>query len=311
MLLLCARPVAAQERYAVIVSGASGGPPYAAQYDRWSGDLSRVLGEQFKFNASAITVLVDSPQPDVAATAANVRKVFTSLRDYTTREDLVLIVLVGHGTFDGIDAKFNLVGPDLESAEWAALLRPLRARLVVVNTASASFPFLERLAGPRRIIITATDSAAQRFDTIFPEYFIGALTDGASDLDKNQRISIWEAFWGASNGVRRHFQQRGLLATERALLDDTGDGIGKDITDPGEDGSYASRTYLDDGPSNAASTDEVLLRLLQRRAMLMVEVDELAIRRRFLPADEYAREFERVMIELARVSQDIRRRAGS
>lgn len=311
MLLLCARPVAAQERYAVIVSGASGGPPYAAQYDRWSGDLSRVLGEQFKFSASAITVLADSPQPDVAATAANVRKVFTSLRDYTTRDDLVLIVLVGHGTFDGIDAKFNLVGPDLESAEWAALLRPLRARLVVVNTASASFPFLERLAGPRRIVITATDSAAQRFDTIFPEYFIGALTDGASDLDKNQRISIWEAFWGASNGVRRHFQQRGLLATERALLDDTGDGTGKDITDPGEDGSYASRTYLDDGPPNAAPTDDVLLRLFQRKALLMVEVDELRIRRSFLAPAEYAREFERLMIELARVSQSIRARAAS
>ena len=311
MLLLCARPVAAQERYAVIVSGASGGPPYAAQYDRWSGDLSRVLGEQFKFSASAITVLADSPQPDVAATAANVRKVFTSLRDYTTRDDLVLIVLVGHGTFDGIDAKFNLVGPDLESAEWAALLRPLRARLVVVNTASASFPFLERLAGPRRIVITATDSAAQRFDTIFPEYFIGALTDGASDLDKNQRISIWEAFWGASNGVRRHFQQRGLLATERALLDDTGDGTGKDITDPGEDGSYASRTYLDDGPPNAAPTDEVLLRLFQRKALLMVEVDELRIRRSFLAPAEYAREFERLMIELARVSQSIRARSAS
>lgn len=311
MLLLCARPVAAQERYAVIVSGASGGPPYAAQYDRWSGDLSRVLGEQFKFSASAITVLADSPQPDVAATAANVRKVFTSLRDYTTRDDLVLIVLVGHGTFDGIDAKFNLVGPDLESAEWAALLRPLRARLVVVNTASASFPFLERLAGPRRIVITATDSAAQRFDTIFPEYFIGALTDGASDLDKNQRISIWEAFWGASNGVRRHFQQRGLLATERALLDDTGDGTGKDITDPGEDGSYASRTYLDDGPPNAAPTDDVLLRLFQRKALLMVEVDELRIRRSFLAPAEYAREFERLMIELARVSHSIRARAAS
>jgi len=270
-----------------------------------------VLGEQFKFSASAITVLADSPQPDVAATAANVRKVFTSLRDYTTRDDLVLIVLVGHGTFDGIDAKFNLVGPDLESAEWAALLRPLRARLVVVNTASASFPFLERLAGPRRIVITATDSAAQRFDTIFPEYFIGALTDGASDLDKNQRISIWEAFWGASNGVRRHFQQRGLLATERALLDDTGDGTGKDITDPGEDGSYASRTYLDDGPPNAAPTDDVLLRLFQRKALLMVEVDELRIRRSFLAPAEYAREFERLMIELARVSHSIRARAAS
>ena len=311
LLALCVGPAAAQGRYALIVSGASGGAAYAAQYERWCRDLSTVLVDRFKFDPSAVTLLLDSPQPDLAATAANVRRLFTSLRDRTTGDDLVLVILVGHGTFDGIDAKFNLVGPDLESADWAAVLRPLRGRLVVVNTSSASFPFLERLAAPRRIVITATDSAAQRFDTVFPEYFIRALTDAASDLDKNARISIWEAFWGASDGVRRHYRQRGLLPTERALLDDTADGMGKDITNPGEDGSYASRTYLDDGPSTAASTDEVLLRLLQRRAMLMGEVDELTIRRKFLPPDEYAREFERVMIELARVSQDIRRRAGS
>ena len=138
-------------------------------------------------------------------------------------------MLIGHGTFDGVDAKFNLVGPDLESADWAALLRPLPGRLVVVNTTSASFPFLERLAGPRRVVITATDSAAQRFDTVFPEYFIRALTDAAADIDKNGRISIWEAFAAASGHVRRHYQQRGQLSTERALLDDNGDGVGKEV----------------------------------------------------------------------------------
>jgi hypothetical protein len=312
VLLSCAAaPASAQGRYALIVSGASGGQEYVVQYARWSRDLSRTLVDNFKFDPAAVTVLSETGQPASAATAENVRRVLASVRQRMTREDLLLVVLMGHGTFDGVDAKFNLVGPDLESAEWAAALRPIPGRMVIVDTTSSSFPFLERLAAPRRIVISATDSAAQRFDTVFPEYFIRALGDEASDLDKNGRISVWEAFAGASSAVKRHYQQRGQLSTERALLDDNGDGAGKDVADQGADGSFASRTYLDESLPGAAPTNEVLLRLFQRRTSLTAEVDDLKIRRNFLAPDEYAKEFERLMIELARVSHDIRARTGS
>ena len=116
----------------------------------------------------------------------------------------------------------------METREWAALLKSIPGRVVVVDSTSASFPFIERLAGRKRIVITATDSAAQRFDTVFPEYFIRALTDHAADLDKDGRVSVWEAFIAASAGVRRYYEQRGQLATERALLDDNGDGQGRE-----------------------------------------------------------------------------------
>ena len=228
-----------------------------------------------------------------------------------TRDDVLLIVLIGHGTFDGTDAKFNLVGRDLESAEWSELLRALPGRLIFVNTASASFPFLERLAAPRRIVVTATDSPAQRFDTVFPEYFIRSLSDTAADIDKNGRISVWEAFAAASASVGRHYQQRGQLSTERALLDDNGDGVGNEPATPAADGSYASRTYLDESLPGAAPTDETLLKLLQRKTVLEAEADDLKIRKAFLSAAEYAKEFERIMIELAQVSHDIRARTKS
>ena len=91
----------------------------------------------------------------------------------------------------------------------------LPGRVVVVNTSSASFPFIERLAGPRRVVITATDTVAQRFDTVFAEYFIKAFQADAADIDKNSRISIWEAFAAAAGEVRRYYQRRGQLATER------------------------------------------------------------------------------------------------
>ena len=302
---------AAEQRFALVVSGASGGREYVAQYDRWTSDLSKSLVDNLKFDPALVTVLSDTTQPSSASTADNVRRVIGSIASRMTREDVLLIVLIGHGTFDGIDAKFNLVGRDLESAEWSALLRPLPGRLVVVNTASASFPFLERLAAPRRIIVTATDSPAQRFDTVFPEYFIRALADTAADLDKNERISVWEAFAAASAGVRRYYQQRGQLSTERALIDDNGDGVGNESSSPANDGSYASRTYLDESLPGAAPTDEVLLKLLQRKTTLEAEVDDLKIRKTFLSVTEYAKEFERIMIELAQVSHDIRARTKS
>jgi hypothetical protein len=308
---LLADGAAAEERYVLIVSGASGGGEYATTFAAWTRELADTVTHRFNLDASRVTVLSEEGQGASAATAENVRRAVASIQGRMTKEDVLLVVLIGHGTFDGVDAKFNLVGPDLEAAEWAGLIDALPGRIVVANTSAASFPFLERMEGPRRVIITATDSAAQRFQTVFPQYFIKAFGDEAADLDKNGRVSIWEAFAAASIGVQRHYQERGQLATERALLNDTGDGIGVEASKPGENGSLASRIYLDAPAPGAAQTDEVLLKLLQQKAILEAEVEDLKIRRTFLPPDEYAAEFERLMIELARVSRDVRSRVKS
>jgi hypothetical protein len=286
---------AAEQRFALIVCGAAGGTEYATRYDRWGADLSKTLTENLRFDPAFVTVLSDTTSTNRASTAENVRRAVESVGSRMTRDDVF----------------FNLVGPDLESAEWSALFRPLPGRVVIVNTSSASFPFLERLSAPRRIVITATDSPAQRYDTIFAEYFIRALADPAADLDKNERISIWEAFAAASVSVRRHYQQRGQLSTEHALLDDNGDGVGNEVTTPGDDGSLAARTYLDETLPGSLPTDEVLLKLLQRKSTLEAELEDLKIRRQFLTRPEYAKEFERLMIELAQVSHDIRQRTKS
>jgi len=310
-LLFDASSALAGQRFALIVAGAAGGREYVEQYDRWGSDLSTSLIQNLKFDSTLVTVLTDTTRSASASTAENVRGAVGSIAARMTRDDVLLIVLIGHGTFDGTDAKFNLVGRDLESAEWSELLRAVPGRLVFVNTASASFPFLERLAAPRRIVVTATDSPAQRFDTVFPEYFIRSLSDTAADIDKNGRISVWEAFAAASASVGRHYQQRGQLSTERALLDDNGDGVGNEPATPADDGSYASRTYLDESLPGAAPTDEVLLKLLQRKTMLEAEAEDLKIRKAFLSTAEYAKEFERIMVELAQVSHDIRARTKS
>lgn len=301
----------AQQRHALIVSGATGGQEYVQQYETWTTALASTLVESLHFDSGLVSVLSETKDPARTATADNIRRAFGTLRQKLAADDTLLVVLIGHGTFDGIDAKFNLVGRDLESAEWAALLRGLPGRVVFVNTSSASFPFIERFSAPRRIVISATDSAAQRFDTVFPEYFVAAWRDEAADIDKNGRVSVWEAFAWTAGGVRRHYQQRGQLATERSLLDDNGDGIGREAAAQGEDGSLSSRTYLDSPLAGAPPTDEVLVDLLQRQASLTAEAEELQIKKAFMSADEYAREFERVMIALARVGREIRGRNKS
>jgi hypothetical protein len=301
----------AGERYALIVSGASGGPEYAEQYARWTHDLSAILVDRMRIAREHLQVLGDTEDPATAATAANVRKHLAVVRRAMTRDDLLFIVLVGHGTYDGVDAKFNLVGSDLESAHWAEVLAGLPGQVVIVNTSSASFPFIERLSGDRRVVITATDSVAQRFDTVFPEYFIKAFQEDAADIDKNDRISIWEAFSSATGEVRRYYQRRGQLSTERALLDDNGDGIGREAAGKGEDGLLASRVYLDVPLPGAPPTDEILVKLLQQRSALEAEIEELKIRRSFLRPNEYQQEFERLMVDLARVNRAVRGRVKS
>jgi hypothetical protein len=307
-VLLVAAPVAAAERYALIVSGANGEASYANQYGQWRQATVTALLEKLGFDDSKIQTLFDGGDPNHVSTAVGVRRSIDAIRARMRPDDLLFVLLIGHGSFDGTEAKFNLVGPDLSSAEWAVLLKPLPGQIVVVDTTAASFPFLEHLAGPRRVVITATDTVAQRFDTVFPEYFVRALTDSNADLDKNGRVSVWEAFAAASMGVRRYYTQRGQLATERALIDDNGDGVGRETGGEGTDGSLSSRLYLDPDVPGAAPTDEELLLLLQKRAALQVDADELKQRRQLMTPDEYQKEFERIMLALATVSRDIRRK---
>ncbi|HTI39518.1 MAG TPA: hypothetical protein VL484_18290 [Vicinamibacterales bacterium] len=306
--LLGGQSADAAERYVLIVSGAAGEPQYADRYDAWRKALVDACVNRMAIEPSHVDALFDGGDEAHAASAQNVKRVLDSLRRKMHADDVALVVLIGHGTFDGVEAKFNLVGPDLTSGQWAALLKPLTGRLVLVDTSAASFPFLQELSGPRRIVITATDSGAQRFDTIFPEYFVHAFDDPSSDLDKNGRVSIWEAFLSASLGVRRHYEERGQLATERALLDDDGDGRGREAGEEGTDGAEASRLYLDPDVADAPATDEQLIMLLQKRAALQVDVQGLQQRRLLMTPDEYAREFERLMIELARTTREIKSR---
>jgi hypothetical protein len=305
--MLLATPAAAGERYALIVSGASGGEKYAAQHQKWREDLTAALRNTYVFSEANVVTLEGSADAS-KATADNVRKLLGDLRRRLTRDDLLLVILIGHGTFDGETAKFNLVGPDLTALEWKALLDGIPARLVLVNTTESSYPFLEELSQRGRVIITATDSVAQRFATVFPEHFVRAISDLSSDFDKNGRVSVWEAFAAASSGVKLYYEQRGQLSTERPVLDDNGDKVGREAQAPGPDGTLARTTYLDAEPGTITA-DVALAGLQRRRTALEVQVEELKAKKDSLSTEEYEAQLERVLVELARISRQIRSRS--
>jgi hypothetical protein len=243
------------------------------------------------------------------ATAVEVERTLGRIVADATPDDVVAVVLIGHGTSDGHEAKFNLSGPDLTADRWRDLLAGLSATLVFVNTTSSSWPFVPALAGPRRVIISATDTVLQRFDTVFPQFFSAAFTDAAADLDKDGRTAVGEAFVYAAARARRWYEQRGQLPTERAVLDDTGDGRGKEAGVLGEDGALAARVFLDPGPEAALTADAALSALIERRDRLETDIDQLRRKKGFMPEADYARELERMLVELARLSRQIRSRS--
>ena len=304
--LVCASEAVAEQRYAIILSGASGGQKYAEQMAEWRNGLRSALVDRYGFAADKVRVLVDETvKSGEQATAQNVRTTIAAVRKQLTAEDVLFIVLLGHGTYDGDVAKFNLVGPDLTAAEWSTLLGGLPGRMVIVNTTEASFPFLQPLSAANRIVITATDSAAQKYATVFPEYFVKALGEASTDIDKNGRTSIFEVFATASLAVKQHYDQRGQLTTERALLDDNGDGVGRESEATGPDGALARTMYLDAELPAAANNPE-LAALLKRRREIETEAEGLKLKKGSMPAPAWEAEYEKLMLELAKVSREIK-----
>jgi len=309
VLFVVAFNAAAENRWAVIVSGASGGEKYAEQMTTWRNDLRAALVDRYQFKPEFVKMFVDETATSgEKGTAENVRKLFAEIKKTATKDDFVLVVMLGHGTYDGDVAKFNLVGPDLTAKDWTDLLGGIQGRLTLVNTTEASFPFLESLTAKGRVVITATDSPAQKYATVFPEYFVKAMKEASTDLDKNGRTSIFEVFQAASAAVKQHYEQRGQLTTERALLDDNGDGKGREAAAEGPDGGIARIAYLD-SEVVAANASPELAGLIKRRQALEQQAEEHKQLKGVMPDAEWNTQFEKLMLELAQVSAEIRKKS--
>src|SRR5262249_62390849 len=105
------------------------------------------------------------------ATRDQVRAKFNDLARQVKNTDTLVVTLIGHGTYDGQDYKFNLQGPDITATELAALMDHVPAqRQLVVNMTECSGGSIEHLKRPNRVVITATRAGTERNGTLFRRY---------------------------------------------------------------------------------------------------------------------------------------------
>ena len=175
-----------------------------------------------------------------------------------------------------------------------------------IDAASGSFPFIDELSAKNHIVITANDSAAQSFETVFPQFLVSGLEDEAADLDKNGRVSIWETFTFISARVKGWFDQRSQLATEHPMLDDNGDHVGRLVDDVAADGLLARVTSLRaDAPIEDTGNPETTA-MLRRRAELNTELEELRARKGTVIPEDYDNALEKLLLELARIDRALK-----
>jgi hypothetical protein len=296
-----------RSKYAVIIDGASGEPAYAKQFQKWTTALQTALLGRFGFARDRVKLLTEKPadSSEPPATADEVKKLFASLRTELNAGSLLFVFLIGHGSFDK-EAKFNLVGPDLSAGEYNLMLSSLPThRIVIFNMASASGEFIKPLAAKGRIVVTATRSGQENNATRFTEYFIAALNATDADTDQDGHISVLEAFTYASRLTAEFYTRAGRLATEHALLEDNGDGVGHQKVEDG-DGLLARTTYLDSLSVEDAAASAAIARLRRDRTRLEGEITQLIARKSSMPEAAYETELERLFIELAKVNRAIK-----
>lgn len=293
-------------KYAVIINGASGEPTYAKQFQQWTSSLQAALLGRFGFTRDRVKLLTEKPDAAAAdATAEEVKKLFASLRTTLNSDSVLFVFLIGHGSFDK-EAKFNLVGPDLSAADFNKMFSELPTqRLVIFNMASASGEFIKPLAAKGRVIVTATRSGQENNATRFTEYFLAALKAGDADADQDGHISVLEAFNYANRLTAEFYTRAGRLASEHALLEDNGDGVGHTKMEGG-DGLLARATYLDSLTVAQAAANASVAKLMRDRTRLEGEIAQLIGRKSSLPEADYEKELERLFIELAKVNRAIR-----
>jgi hypothetical protein len=287
--------------YFLTVAGLGGEPEYEQRFSGWAKDVDKSL------KASADAEVVTLYAPDSTKT-----RIEAALRDFAgkaKKEDALVVLLLGHGTFDGVEYKFNIPGPDISATDLAAMLDRVPAgRQLVVNTTSASGGSLTGLQRPNRVVICATKSGTEKNATVFARYWVEALRDAAADSDKNDVVTVLEAFRYAEQKTNKYYQTQKRLATEHAVIDDTG-GHSSAVRDPSPEngqGLLAARfTLVRLGAAQAASKDPAKLKLLARKEELEAAIDKLKYEKAAMRVDEYKSQLSALLVELAQIQEEL------
>lgn len=322
-------PLAAQETHLLIVGGVGGGAEYTERFQNWTQRLSEAAVSRYGLDPRHVVALVEKPDTDPGfdgrSTRDEVVAAFEHLSAAAGPDDQVWIVLFGHGSYAQGTSRFNIPGRDLTAEEYAGLLDRISAsRIAFVNTASASGGFVGLLSAPGRVVLTATRSPGERNETLFGGFFVDGLAGGRADLDKDNDVSLLEAYRFARLQVERAYGEDDLIQTEHSLLDDNGDGEGShkprswegtaaggapgtDATD-GRLASTLALRFHSGGPAAAGGVqaNPRLASLITEKEALEARIRVLRDQRDSMSADEYEAALEELLVEIALKDREIR-----
>lgn len=304
-IALAAEPAAAPTL--ILVVGAPGQDEYAEQFSAQAAAWRKAAEK----GGVAVTAVGPGSAREGVTTETNASdrdRLIAALKRQPAEGSELWLVFIGHGTYDGKTARFNLVGPDFTPAELGEWLKPFQRPLAIVNCASASGPFVSTLSAPGRVVVAATRSGNEQNLARFGQYMAAAIADPAADLDKDGQTSLFEAWLTASRGTAEFYKADGRLATEHALLDDNGDlqGTSPDwfqglraVKKPKSgliDGARAHQFHL------APSALERKLQAAVRARRNELELEIVGLRDQkgtFASEDEYYAALEKLAVELA------------
>jgi len=295
-----------QERKVIVVVGAEGTPEYGEQFDQWASAWENTVQSNQSDDSNLTLTRIGSDSGDEKTDFERFQAAVESTSK-TTEE--LWIVLIGHGTDDRKNSKFNLRGPDVTAKQVNQWLTPLPCRCVVINCASASGSWISKLKADNRIVITATRSAAQHNFARFGQYLAGAIADPAFDLDKDQQTSLLEGFVAASSQAQEFYLQDKRLATELAMIDDNSDGRGTPAN--WFEGTRVVRKSKSGEPDGFTANQFFLVRrgvesrlsgdLRKKRDDLEANLEKIRSRRKSYDEDGYYLAIEPILLELGAI----------
>jgi hypothetical protein len=299
VLVMAALPLRASVYY-VTVAGLGGEPDYEQRFTANAKELDKV----FRAASGAHVYTLTGNQ----ATRARLSETMTEVAHQAKPEDDLVLTLIGHGSFDGVEYKFNLVGPDVSAADLAAMCDRVPARRqLVVNTTSASGGSVVALERQGRGVIAATKAGTEKNATVFARYWVEALEDPTTDVDKSESISAMEAFQYAERKTATFYESQKRLATEHAVFEDTGHGeaVRLNAAQGREGALLSSLTLLRIGASQAAMNDPAKKELLAKKEELEQKIDALKYQKAAMDPADYKKQLTDALLQLATVQGEL------
>ena len=267
------------ETRSLIATGLGGNSDYETEFTRHANRIFKQLNKV----SDDVTLLSGEN-----ANTESLQATLNVLINRTNADDVLILIYVGHGSYNGEVFKFNVQGPDFSATDLARWLEPARAKQqLVVVTGASSGAVQQTLASDGRTVISGTRSGEQRNATVFGRYFSAALEDDAADVDKDLRITAVEAFRYAQSGINTHYTRNNEMTTENPIS------------------SGPEPTMVLAHLETLPAVDPGLAHLFTQRDSLEQDMASLRADKASYTEDEYFNELQRLLLELAMIESQL------